>query len=153
MSQRGDRVYAITMYLGHLVCNGLVANLAPVLSPSLRREVKEPSDLLLGLLFLLPSIWLEVKGLSELLLLLRHFSDILIFWKIFKVNEAQILTFWALNCQYLNYSLLSVDELVCSLSHQSFCVEIVDPEVVLGQYLKPMTCQVEAEWDCYMTTI
>ena len=36
---------------------------------------------------------------------------------------------------------------------ESFCVEILDPEVVLGQYLKPMTCQVEAEWDCYMLTI
>ena len=36
----------------------------------------------------------EVKGLSELLLLcLQHFSDIHIFWKIFKVKRAQILTF------------------------------------------------------------
>ena len=41
--------------------------------------------------FLSPSVRLEVEGLSELLL--RHFSDILIFWKIFKVNKAQILTF------------------------------------------------------------
>ena len=27
------------------------------------------------------------------------------------------------------------------------------PEVASGQYLKPMTCQVEAEWDCYMPII
>ena len=36
---------------------------------------------------------------------------------------------------------------VCSLSHslaESFCVEILDPEVVLDQ--------VETEWDCYMPT-
>ena len=37
--------------------------------------------------FLPPSVRWEVKGLSELLLcLLWHFSDILIFWKNFKVN-------------------------------------------------------------------
>ena len=35
-------------------------------------------------LFLPPSVRREVKGLSELLL--RHFSVILIFWKIFNVN-------------------------------------------------------------------
>ena len=34
---------------------------------------------------------LLIKGLSELLL--GHFSDILIFWKIFKVNKAQTQTF------------------------------------------------------------
>ena len=48
--------------------------------------------------FLSPSVRREVKGLSELLLLLllRHFSDILIFGKKNKVNKAQILTtFWA----------------------------------------------------------
>ena len=37
--------------------------------------------------FLPPSVWREVKGWSELfLLLLGHFSDILLFWKILKVN-------------------------------------------------------------------
>ena len=43
--------------------------------------------------FLPPSVWREVKGLSELLLLyllmLWHFSDMSIFLKIFKVNKAQ----------------------------------------------------------------
>ena len=43
--------------------------------------------------FLPPSVRQEAKGLSELLLSLRYFSDILIFWKIFKVNKAKILTF------------------------------------------------------------
>ena len=43
--------------------------------------------------FLPPSVWREVEELSELLL--RHFSDILFLWTIFKVNEAQILTFSA----------------------------------------------------------
>ena len=56
---------------------------------------------ILHICFLPPSVRLEVEGLSELLL--RHFSDILIFWKIFKVNLG------------------------------------------LGEYLEPMTCQVEAE--------
>ena len=39
--------------------------------------------------FLAPSVRREAKGLSELLLLcfLRHFSDILIFWKIFKSKK------------------------------------------------------------------
>ena len=47
--------------------------------------------------FLPPSVRREVKRLSELLcLLLQQFSDILIFWKIFNVNKAQILTFSAL---------------------------------------------------------
>ena len=36
---------------------------------------------------------------------------------------------------------------------ESFCVEILDPEVVLGQYLTPMTCQVETEWECRIPTI
>ena len=40
--------------------------------------------------FLPSSVRQEVKALSELLL--QHFSDILIFWMIFKVNKAQILT-------------------------------------------------------------
>ena len=39
-------------------------------------------------LFLPPSVRREVKGLSELLLL-QHFSDIVIFWKFFKVSKTQ----------------------------------------------------------------
>ena len=39
------------------------------------------------------------------------------------------------------------------MSGESFCVEILDPEVVLGQYFQLMTYQVEAKWDCYMPTI
>ena len=42
--------------------------------------------------FLPPSVRREVKGLSELLLL-RHSSDILVFGRYFKVNKAQVLTF------------------------------------------------------------
>ena len=49
----------------------------------------------------------------------------------------------SLERQYLKLKLLSVG--VCSLSQQSFCVEILDLEVVLGQYLKPVTCKVEAK--------
>ena len=102
-----------------------------------------------ALVWFVASVGREVKGLTELLLS-RHFSDILIFWKIFKLYDAQMLTFWAKQRQYL----LSTAELVAyPISYQSFCVEILDPEVVLGQYFKPMTCQVEAEWDCYMPTI
>ena len=33
------------------------------------------------------------QGIITELLLLRHFSEVLIFWKIFKVIKAQILTF------------------------------------------------------------
>ena len=31
------------------------------------------------------------------------------------------------------------------IAYQPFCVAILNPEVVLGQYPKPMNCQVEAE--------
>ena len=31
------------------------------------------------------------------------------------------------------------------IAQESFRVEILDPDVVLGQYLKPKTCQVEAK--------
>ena len=41
----------------------------------------------LGSTLLPPSVRREIKGLSELLL--WHFSDILFFWKILKVNKAQ----------------------------------------------------------------
>ena len=44
-----------------------------------------------------------LKGLSELLLLLRHFSDILIFWKIFKVNRGP-------NANFLSLVIMSVFE-------------------------------------------
>ena len=50
----------------------------------------------------------------------------------------------------------SVCSWVCSLSYslaELFCVDILEPKAVLGQYLKPMTCQVKAEWDCYRPTI
>ena len=39
------------------------------------------------------------------------------------------------------------------VSFSVFCVEILNPEVALGQYFQLMTCQIEAEWDCYMSTI
>ena len=37
------------------------------------------------------------------------------------------------------------ETLACCFVAEAFCVEISDPKVVLGQYLKPMTKQVEAE--------
>ena len=50
--------------------------------------------------------------------------------------------------KYRPFELSDVSLNLCSLSYslaESFCVDILDPEVVLGQYLKHMTCQVEAE--------
>ena len=42
--------------------------------------------------------------------------------------------------------MLSVAEFVAyPIAYQSFFVEILNPEVVLGQYLKLMTRQVEAD--------
>ena len=73
---------------------------------------------IIAVLFLPLSVRHEVKELSELmllclLLLLPNFSDILIFWKTFKVILCRDIGSWS-----------------------SF-----------GQYIKPMTCQLEAEWD------
>ena len=107
-----------------------------------------------ALVWFVASVGREVKGLTELLLL-QHFSDILILWKIFKVNKTQNIDLSRL-VMSLFEPYFAVCSWICSIFNslaESFCVEILDPEVVLGQYLKPMTCQVEAEWDCYMPNL
>ena len=85
----------LTIYKLRSIVVGISISIYVQLQTKLRASIVfMVTTLVLKLCFLPLSVRREVKGLSEFLLLfLRHFSDIVIFWKIFKVNSAQILTF------------------------------------------------------------